>query len=122
MIMIKYDCTVISIGPLTQEFIAAGILVLFGADVPEELVEFCIVHDGTQLHANLIPGDLILIDDESFQILSVGEVANINLENLGHLILKFNGKTEPELPGDVCLEAKQVPDIQPGSRVLIREA
>jgi len=119
--MIKYDCTVTSMGPLTEEFINAGILVLFGENVPEELIEFSILHDGTELAQEVAPGDQVRIDEQSFRILAVGEVANTNLANLGHLILKFNGETEPELPGDVCVEARAVPEIKPGTRFLITD-
>ena len=62
----------------------------------------------------------ILVDD-AFTVLAVGDVANNNLENLGHLILKFNGETEPEMPGDVCLENKPLPKLVPGLLIRIEE-
>jgi glucitol/sorbitol PTS system EIIA component len=61
------------------------------------------------------------IDQESFTILAVGEVANENLANLGHLVVKFNGQTSAELPGDVNVPpVKQLPPIQPGTIVQIK--
>ena len=112
--VLKYEGTITEIGPLVEEFTAAGILVLFGEDAPEELREFSIIHDGKQLHADLVPGDDFRLEGESYRILAVGEVANTNFGNLGHLILKFNGMEEPELPGDVCVEAKPLPEIREG--------
>lgn len=117
--MIKYECTVTNIGPFVEEFIDAGVIVLFGADAPEELVEFSIIHDGTELKSDLLPGDTVWIDETSFKVLAVGEVANTNLGNLGHLILKFNGRDEPELPGDVCLEEKALPVFSVGTKMRI---
>jgi len=113
--MIKFQGKVTSIGPLVQEFIQAGILVLFGAGAPEELVEFSIIHDAKELTAPLEPGDKVFINNEVYKILAVGDVANTNLANLGHLILKFNGEEKARLPGDVNVELKPVPDIMIGT-------
>lgn len=112
--MIKYQGKVISIGPLVGEFKQAGILVFFGKNAPEELVEFSIIHDASELVEPLEIGDTIFLGDEQFKILSIGDVANTNLANLGHLILKFNGEIEAQLPGDVNVELKEVPEIKVG--------
>jgi PTS system glucitol/sorbitol-specific IIA component len=59
------------------------------------------------------------IDARRYTIRAVGEVANENLRNLGHLVLKANGETTPELPGDVCIEALPLPEPFVGMRVRI---
>ena len=112
--MIKYQGKIISIGPLVDEFKQAGILVFFGKNAPEELVEFSIIHDAIELVEPLNVGDSIFLGEEQFNILSIGDVANTNLANLGHLILKFNGETEARLPGDVNVELRSVPEIKVG--------
>lgn len=117
--LIKYQAEVTEIGPLVSEFIDAGILVFFGEGAPPELVEFSIIHNGKTLEKDLLPDDEINIDEEKFKILAVGEVANENFRNLGHLIIKFNGKNKVELPGDVCVEQKEVPDIRVGTIIKI---
>ena len=117
--MIKYEATVTAIGPYVAEFIDHNILVLFGTNAPEELAEFAILHDGKDLKGDLAAGDFVYLGDDQFQILAVGEVANNNLKNLGHLILKFNGETEPEMPGDVCVESKPLPEINEGLKIRI---
>lgn len=113
--MLKYQATVTEIGPLVDEFINAGILVFFGADAPPELREFSIIHDGTELLAGVVPGDTMVIDDTPYKVLAVGEVANSNLGNLGHLVMKFNGLEEVQLPGDVCVEEKPVHPVKVGT-------
>lgn len=115
--MKKYSATVLHVGPLVSEFTDAGILVFFGENAPEELYEFSIIHDGKTLEADLVPGDIISLDDEKYEILAIGEVANLNFKNLGHLVMKVNGKTEVDLPGDVCVEEKPLVLLQPGSRL-----
>ena len=57
----------------------------------------------------------VFINNEVYKILAVGDVANTNLANLGHLILKFNGEEKARLPGDVNVELKPVPDILIGT-------
>jgi PTS system glucitol/sorbitol-specific IIA component len=117
--MVKYEAKVVEIGPQVPEFIEAGIIVLFEIGAPEELAEFSILHEHGPLEAPVVVGDIILIDEESFQVTAVGDVANENLANLGHLIIKPNGFTEPELPGDVCVESKPLPSISAGSTIRI---
>jgi PTS system glucitol/sorbitol-specific IIA component len=117
--MIKYQAQVTYIGPMVSEFIDNNILVLFGNEAPEELREFAVIHDGTELVAFIEPGDSINITGKLYKILAVGEVSNTNLANLGHLVLKFNGETIPEMPGDICLENEKLPEIQIGSQLII---
>lgn len=114
--MIKFEGRITEIGPFATEFLEAGIIVFFGQEAPEELIEFSVIHDGTDLNKDLAPSDVVWIEDQKFTILAVGDVANSNLANLGHLILKFNGSDQPEMPGDVCVENKPIPEIAVGSR------
>jgi PTS system glucitol/sorbitol-specific IIA component len=120
--MIKYHANITAIGPLVSEFIEADILVLFGSNAPEELAEFSVLHDGTELAGTLAPGDTVLLGDHRFGVLAVGDVASTNLANLGHLVLKFNGETEAEMPGDVCVEKKPIPPLELGMVVQVEGA
>jgi len=117
--MVKYEAKVVEIGPLVSEFIEAGIIVLFEIGAPPELAEFSILHEHGPLKGEVVVGDIVLIDSESFRVTAVGDVANQNLANLGHLIMKCNGLTEPELPGDVCVEVKSLPHISVGTEICI---
>ena len=116
---ILFQGCVKEIGPLVKEFIDAGILVFFGEDAPPELVEFSIIHDGRLADQNVQPGDFFDIDQDEFEVLAVGDVANDNFRNLGHIILKFNGKHKPELPGDICVESKPLPEIKIGDMIKV---
>ncbi len=115
MTVTKYETKVEQVGPLAQDFIDEGILVFFGMNAPEELTEFAILHHHTQLLQPIEAGDTLVIGDESIQILCVGEVANENLSNLGHFVVKFNGFTEPEMPGDISVpQQDNLPTLGPG--------
>ena len=117
---ITYQTTVTGVGQLAAEFADEGILVFFGSDAPEELHEFAILTDHSGPPARPVrAGDEVEIAGARFLVLCVGPVANDNLAGLGHLVVKFNGLTEPELPGDVSLPAVPAPTIEPGTVIRI---
>ena len=115
MTVTRYETKIEQIGPLAQDFMDEGILVFFGMNAPEELAEFAILHHHTPPRQPIEAGDTLVIGDESIQILCVGDVANENLSNLGHFVVKFNGFTEPEMPGDISVPKQAtLPTIEPG--------
>lgn len=115
--MAKYESQIVAIGELTQEFIDGGILVFFGPDAPDELAEIAIIHSHAPLITELRDGDYLVIGDQTWPILCVGEIANHNLRALGHFIVKFNGATSPELPGDISVPESAPPTITLGMRI-----
>jgi PTS system glucitol/sorbitol-specific IIA component len=114
-----YELEVTAIGPLVSEFTAHGIWVFFHENAPSEVAEFAILHRASPPREPLVPGQLLEIGDERYTISAVGPVANENLANLGHLVLKANGLTEPELPGDLCVEARPLPEPVVGLRLRV---
>ncbi len=120
--MIKYQGKILSIGPLVDEFKQAGILVFFGENAPAELIEFSIIHDAKELVMPVSMGDTVFLGEERYRVLAVGDVANSNLANLGHLILKFNGDSMARLPGDINVEEKPVPDLHVGMEIKIEQS
>ena len=119
---VKYHMRVVEIGPLVEEFVHAGILVFFQVGAPPELAEFSILHEPSDSFTDVEPGDIVAIDGNRFRVTAVGEVANKNIRDLGHLIMKANGRSEPELPGDVCVEEKDLPPIEVGTIIQILAA
>lgn len=113
----KYESQVVSLGDMTHEFIEGGILVFFGPDAPDELAEFAIIHQHGELQDDVRAGDQFIIAEQRWPVLCVGEVANRNLRSLGHFVIKFNGATEPELPGDISLPQGEAPVITPGMQI-----
>lgn len=119
MTEVLYQSTVTEIGELVPAFIAEGILVFFGESAPEELRTFAIIHKVEIAQGQVKEGDQISLDGVTFPILAVGSVANENLYNLGHLNLKANGNTEPDLPGDVCIPVVELPTVKIGTEIKI---
>jgi PTS system glucitol/sorbitol-specific IIA component len=116
---LKLRTRVVAIGPLVEEFRASGLLVLFQAGAPEELAEFSVLHEASVNLATVAPGDTVRLGADSYGVLAVGDVVNKNLASLGHLILKANGLTEPEMLGDVCVEAKPLAQLSVGDEIVI---
>jgi PTS system glucitol/sorbitol-specific IIA component len=112
-----YDLEITAVGPLVAEFTAEGIWVFFNEQAPEEVAEFALLHRAAAPRAPIAPGQTITIGAERFRITAVGPVANTNIANLGHLVLKANGLLEAELPGDVCVEARPLPHPSVGLKL-----
>ena len=60
-----------------------------------------------------------MIDGKEFAIVKVGDVANENLKNLGHVTYNFNGKDAECLPGTICVEKAELPALDIGSTIAI---
>jgi glucitol/sorbitol PTS system EIIA component len=119
----RYAATVTAVGEQVPEFIGQGLLIWFAEGAPEELHFFTVLHRPTVTTGGVRPGDLVRIDDKVFRVTAVGEVANDNMVNLGHIDMKANGASEAPLPGDLCLEELPLPEPRPGTMLVIeREA
>ena len=119
----RYATTVTAVGEQVPEFVGQGLLIWFAEGAPEELHFFTVLHRPTVTTGGVRPGDLVRIDDKAFRVTAVGEVANDNMVNLGHIDMKANGASEAPLPGDLCLEELPLPEPRPGTMLVIeREA
>ena len=72
------------------------------------------LHEATTADDGPRPGDTIHLGDCGLEVLAVGPVVRDNLLNLGHLDLKADGRTEPKLPGDVCVRVGDIPLLAVG--------
>lgn len=116
---LKYRSRVVAVGELVAEFTAQNILVFFAAGAPEELAEFSILHERLTEPARVEPGDQLRLGAETYDVTAVGDVANDNFASLGHLVVKANGRSEPEMLGDVCVEAKPLVSLAVGDEICI---
>jgi PTS system glucitol/sorbitol-specific IIA component len=113
---LKYRGVIQEIGPMVEEFLPHGLLIFFGTNAPAELREVSLIHDGTRLHTNLVVGDLLQFipapsTDEGtthplmrFRLTAVGEMANANLAQLGHIVVHFDAASKAKLPGTISVE------------------
>jgi PTS system glucitol/sorbitol-specific IIA component len=115
----RYATTVTAVGEEVAEFVSHGILIWFAEGAPEELHFFSVLHQPTVTVGGVRPGDTVRIDDQAYRVTAVGDVANENMVNLGHMDLKANGESEPPLPGDICLEQLPLHAPKPGTTLVI---
>lgn len=121
MSRVIFHTEVIEFGEQVEAFFEEGMFVLFGENVPDTLKDFCYFIDSKDVDGTMKAGDRLIIDGNSYEITSVGEIAQKNLENLGHLTVVFNGAKEAGLPGSICVEAKPMPKLIMGSKISIEE-
>jgi PTS system glucitol/sorbitol-specific IIA component len=111
---VVYESEVTQVGGQVEAFLGHGLLIFFGAQSPAELHDISVLHAATVAEDGPRTGDLIQVGDTEVEVLAVGPVVRDNLLNLGHLDLKADGRTEPKLPGDVCVRVGDLPLLTVG--------
>lgn len=121
-----YLTEVTEIGPEVEEFLEAGLLILFEAGAPPELAEIAVLHEPiSRREEPPVPGDVLTVGDLQFRITAIGYKAWQNVLDLGHAVFKFEGLEEAELPGEIHVEGSHEglgEIVKPGVRVEIKEA
>lgn len=117
---IKYETEIVEIGSLALDFSSESMLIMFKAGAPSELRELSVVHEvKTALTGCPAAGDIFVIGDAEYRITAVGDVACKNLEQLGHVTLRFDEAKNAELPGNIHLTPPKFPEIKTGQRISI---
>ncbi len=111
---VVYDSVVTQVGSMVEAFLEHHLLIFFKAGSPPELHDMSVLHEATTADDGPHPGDFIHLGDTALEVLAVGDVVRDNLINLGHLDLKADGRTEPKLPGDVCVRVGDIPLLAAG--------
>lgn len=117
--MVIYENKVKNLGDLVSAF-GDEMAILFGDNAPDTLKDFCYTIDVKKVEGVIEEGDTIIIGSERFKILAVGNVAQKNLEELGHLTINFSGEKDV-LPGAIVVEMKPCPKIQVGTEIRIEK-
>ena len=96
-----YTTRIIEVGPDAEDFLEENMAITFAGDAPEALRSYCYIIEKAELEGGLAVGQEVRIGDQHWTITAIGNVAETNLENLGHVTLVFDGAPEPRLPGAV---------------------
>lgn len=116
-----FQTEIIELGEQVDAFFEEGMFVLFGENVPDTLKDFCHFIDQKKVEGTIKKGDKLVVDQKEYLITAVGDIAQSNLETLGHLTVVFSGAKEAGLPGSICVEAKPMPKLTIGSKISIVE-
>ena len=65
------------------------------------------------------PGQFVVIDGTKFKITALGDIAQRNLESLGHVTISFDGATAATLPGTINVEKADMPKLDIGTEISI---
>ncbi|WP_423840858.1 PTS glucitol/sorbitol transporter subunit IIA [Vibrio mytili] len=98
---LQFKATIIDIGTLANESLEENMLILFNQSAPEDVKEYCFIHDQGIDAGVISTQSTLLIAENDFIVTAVGSAVSQNLANLGHITIKFDGQLEPEQPGTV---------------------
>ncbi|MFV5768225.1 PTS glucitol/sorbitol transporter subunit IIA [Mammaliicoccus sciuri] len=114
-----YQTEIKKIGKDANAFEAEKMIILFGDNAPNELVDFCYIIDINPVENEITESNKLFIDGTEYGITKVGSAVNKNLNDLGHITLKFDGSTNAEQSGSLYLEDKEIVTLQEGSKIEI---
>lgn len=103
-----YQTQINQLGPSVSEFLGEKMFILFGANAPSELADYCLLIDVNEINGEIEKGDTLVLGTQQYTITAVGDVVKQNLGSLGHITLKFDGSKTAELPGTLHLEESNI--------------
>ncbi|WP_413454036.1 PTS glucitol/sorbitol transporter subunit IIA [Erwinia persicina] len=112
-----YESTFIAVGDCAIEALEDHFLITFGEGAPSDVAEYCFIHRPEQRgDTPIVAGGVLSIGEQSWSVTAVGDVADINLRELGHITVKFDGATTAEFPGTVHVAGQVPAGIKPGQK------
>lgn len=116
---IIYQSTINHIGEFAKEALVDGMLILFKQGAPADLADYCFVHSHDDLKQPLNVGQTLKLGHNVYKITAVGDVANVNLRELGHITLRFDSANTAELPGAVHVDNDVPEQLSIGDQIVI---
>lgn len=114
-----YSTTIEDIGIKAGEFIEADMFITFKENVPQDLKDYCFIHNENNLVEEIKTKDMLYIDDTAYEIKAVGEFVNTNLSELGHITYNFLGEVDAKVGGTLYLEKKEIAPMVIGTSLKI---
>jgi PTS system glucitol/sorbitol-specific IIA component len=101
-----YYKTVISeVGPEVRDLLEGGVLILYADGAPPELAEVSVLHRAEQVHTEAPrSGAQLRIGEVSAVVTAVGPTAWNKVNEMGHVVINFNGSSVAERPGEICTQ------------------
>ncbi|MGQ5288194.1 PTS glucitol/sorbitol transporter subunit IIA [Pectobacterium actinidiae] len=107
---IIWQAVISSVGEHAALFLAEKRLILFSDNAPKDIRDYCITHHDGELIKPLSVHHKMELFGITYSISAIGDVANKNLKELGHITLLFDGAEKAELPGTLHLTG-QIPKV-----------
>ncbi|WP_113713350.1 PTS glucitol/sorbitol transporter subunit IIA [Priestia endophytica] len=116
-----YQSIVTEVGSQVELFLQEKMIILFNDSAPDDLRDVSVVHKRCPLEEDIKIGDELVIDNQSFKVTFVGDKVNETMRDLGHSTITFDGSSKSEMPGMICVEAKEIPAITSSSQLMFRQ-
>lgn len=117
---IIYQSAVSQIGEFAVDALQDGMLITFKEGAPADLADYCFIHTHGELTSDLAVGQTISVGEFVYTITAVGEVANANFRELGHITLRFDGQDSAELPGTVHVKGEIPKRLVIGDTIVVK--
>ncbi|AIR06215.1 MULTISPECIES: PTS glucitol/sorbitol transporter subunit IIA [Cedecea] len=112
-----YQTTITHIGRCAREALEDNMLITFREGAPADIQDYCFIHCHGELTGKLKPGIGFELNGQHYAVTAVGDVAQQNLQELGHITLRFDGEAQAEYPGTVHVNGPLPQGIEPGCRL-----
>ena len=109
-----YQTTITRIGQSAADALSDQMLITFREGAPADIEEYCFIHNHGELAGALQPGAELQLGEQRYPVTAVGEVAEQNLRELGHITLRFDGQPQAEYPGTVHVAGPVPQAVTPG--------
>ncbi|MBV8041981.1 PTS glucitol/sorbitol transporter subunit IIA [Pluralibacter sp.] len=109
-----YQTTITHIGASARQALDDQMLITFREGAPADIEEFCFLHCHGDLVGSLRVASALKLGGQCYPVTAVGDVAEQNLRELGHITVRFDGQSTPEFPGTVHVRGPVPEDIAPG--------
>ena len=118
----KYRVTFTAIGNFALQLLKnRRSLIIFDKDVHYSYEDVVISHTKGTLNADICAGDRLVIAERTYTVSDVGEDANANLRESGHVTLRFVEESSEAVvqPGEILLVGSGLPRIMVGDTLTI---
>jgi len=121
--MRSFSTIITAVSPEARELVEGGVLILFAEGAPPELAEVSVLHRVQQKPTADPPavGARLNVAGIASRITAIGPYAWQKVDEMGHVVINYNGAHEAPRPGEICAEAVDLPALaealQPGGEI-----
>lgn len=101
-----YQTTITRIGDSAADALSDNMLITFREGAPADVAEFCFIHNHGALSGALLPGAQFELGEQHYPVTAVGDVAEQNLRELGHITCVLMGKRRRNTPERYMSQAR----------------